>query len=154
MQKLKSLQRTRVLLRALILLSIALCLTSSMQAQRRDFAGSYKLSDIEKSGDSYSLTLTVTIHNALGDDIHDGSIALYSTLGPGAVPVDTFDVIKLLPSYKSVTVSKQFTIPESEYDRWSRGENPNLKFLLPDDGNTLVVDIDLSRQIPPAAIAE
>lgn len=148
-------QRNRALARCLVLLSLALCLTLSMQAQRRDFAASYKLSDIVKSGNSVSLTLTLTIHNSLGGDIHDGGIALYSTLGPNAVPVDTFDIIKLLPSYKNVTVSQQFTISATEYERWSRGENPNLKFLLPDDsGGTLFVDIDLSRQIPPAAVAE
>jgi hypothetical protein len=137
MQKLKNLQRRCAFARSLGLLSLALCLTLSSQAQRRDFGASYRLSDIAEGSDSVSLTLTLTIHNSSGADIENSG------------------VIKLFPSYKSVTVSQQFTISKSEYERWSRGENPNLKFLLPDgNGGTKFVDIDLGREVPPAAVAE
>jgi|SRR5271154_5685390 len=156
MKMLNCLQRTCALARSLsLLLSLALCLTLSSQAQRRDFAAIYRLSDIVEDGNSVSLTLTLTIHNSSGADIQNGGIALFSSLGPHAEPVDAFNIIKLFPSYKSVTVSQQFTISKSEYERWSRGENPNLQFLMPDgNGGTQFVGIDLSREIPPAAVAE
>ena len=139
----------------LALLCGALSLPQAAQAQRRDFAATYRVSNITEETDKVTLTLSLTIHNSSGADIRYGGVALYSSLGPRSRPVDAFDVIKLFPNHKEATLSRQFTIPKGEYERWARGENPNLQFFLPDgNGGTRVVPIDLSRVIDHAAPSE
>lgn len=123
-------------------LSLALC-PASAQAQRRYFPATYRLSNITEATDTVTLTLSLTIFNFSGGDIHNGGVVLYSSDGPRSKPVDAFNLIKLFPSDKDVTVSAEFTVPKAEYERWSRGENPNLQFLMPDgSGGTRTVPID------------
>jgi len=118
------------------------------RAQRRDFAGSYRISDVSQDGGKVSLTLSLTLHNFSGGEIQNGGVVLLGESTRPPSPVAAFPLIKDFPSYRDVTVSHGFTISAAEYARWAKGENPLLDFLKPDGkGGTVMVPIDLRRVV-------
>jgi hypothetical protein len=135
-------------------LSLAAAASTSAFAQRRDFNGSYKVTNVSDQGSEVELTLVLKLHNSSGKEIKNGGIVLYDA-EPRPSAVGAFDVIQLLPRDASVTVSQNFAISKSEYAHWQWGVNPQLDFLIPDGkGGTIFERIDLSRETASAKTAE
>ena len=136
------------------LVALALLLgPPSTHAQRRDFAASYQLTNIEEAGSSVSLTITLKLFNYSGAEIRNGAVVLCDSSGdlqPNRKAIDAFDLIESLPAYRATTLRHRFTVPSSEYARWKQGGEPELVFLKPDsEGNAHEVHIDLRREPAP-----
>jgi hypothetical protein len=147
----------------LTFLSLAFFMTLSSQAQRRDFAASYQLSNIVESGDQVSVTVTLKLFNYSGGEIRNGAVVLKDSRAnvmSGRESADSnllgaFNLIPSLPAYQETTLRHRFSIPASEYALWNQGREPELVFLKPDaEGNAQSVHIDLRRDFAPAKVTQ
>jgi hypothetical protein len=140
--------------RYLFLPLFTLLLAASASAQRHDFTATYKIANVNEMQDKVDLTLVLTLHNATGKDVRDSAIVLYSS-DPAPVSVGAFDLVKLVPANRSVTVSQTFTVSKSDYQHLQWGMHPHLDFLTPDgNGGTLKQPLDLIRQNPSPKTAQ
>ena len=141
--------------RYLILPILTLLLAAPLaSAQRHDFTATYKIANVNEMQDKVELTLVLTLHNATGKDVRDSAIVLYSS-DPAPITVGAFDLVKLVPANRNITVSQSFTISKSDYEHLLWGMHPHLDFLTPDgNGGTLKQPLDLIRQIPSPKTAQ
>ena len=138
----------------ILLLALAVAFAQAAHAQRRDFTGSYAISHVHPQGDQVTLTLTLTVHNYSGVDLHNAGVILAAP-GLQPTPIAAFPLIKDFPFHTDITVRQTVTIPATEYARWTTGQNPNLEFLKPDGHQgTIYEPIDLRREITPTPAAE
>jgi len=146
--------QTRILRLAQILCFAALvaCLGQVSSAEYRgNFFGAYQFFGVTHSGNNVNLTLYVTLHNNSGQEVKGSGVVLYNS-APVPSPVGAFNEIKSLPSPGKVTISQQFTVSETLYNRWKQGQQPNLEMLLPDGkGGSYTERIDLTPGPSPAA---
>ena len=130
-----------------------------LSAQRRDFTGSYAISHVHSDGDDVTLTLTLTVHNYTGADLHNAGVILavpnHATPESQPTPIAAFPLIKDFPFHTDTTIRQTVTISATEYARWTSGQNPHLEFLKPDGHQgTTYEPIDLRREITPTSAAE
>ncbi len=148
---------SRTLWRLLCALCIPVTLLSIAQAASEDsaraFFGSYQLSNIVKAGDNVDVTLALTIHNPGINDVKGGIVVVMDTQ-PQHIFLGSFAAIKSLPHSGQVTVTKTFTIPASEYLRWTSGHDPVLQFLVPSGAGTSIEGIQAHRTTMPGAVID
>jgi hypothetical protein len=132
-----------------LFLALILCANLAAVAQRINFPATYLITHVSTLDQQVQLTLTLTIHNFSGKDIQDCGIVLYGSSN-GAEPIGTFDLVKLFPTYKDITVSHQFSLSQAEYSSWQHGVHPSLDILLSDGhGGTRIEAIDARLDTRP-----
>jgi hypothetical protein len=122
------------------------CLVPAIAAERgRSFAGTYQLSSVTKSEDSVQVTVTVSLRNFSGADIHGGSVILFDSSANPSV-LGKFSSIKLFENSHVLKISHVFSIPNEEYVLWLKGRNPVLRFQLPETTDPAMAEaIDLQQ---------
>jgi len=134
--------------RLVLLATIGILASALAGAQRREFSATYSVSHVAEAETGIELTLTLTMHNFSGRNVENCGIVL-NTSGPLPEPIGNFDLVKLLPSYRQITVRHRFTVPKAEYARWQQGVAPALEMLLPEgDGGARVEAIHVLRDSP------
>ena len=118
--------------------------TILLNAQLREFAGSYSVSNVSKSDQDVTLTLTVKLQNFTGSEIDNSTAVLY-TSGVRNNAIGAFPVIKSFPNNKTAVVSETFTIPASEWALWHTGVKPTIMFLRPMEDGTHFERVDLQK---------
>jgi hypothetical protein len=134
----------RTLRRVLCALCIPAAILGIVQSASGDatraFTGSYQLSNIVEAGSSVDVTMTLVLHNPGTSDVKGGIVVLMDTQ-PHHLFLGSFGTIKSLPHLGQVTVTKSFTIPAEEYERWKTGNDPTFQFLVPSSAGTNVEGI-------------
>jgi hypothetical protein len=138
--------------RVLCALSIPVLILGLFQTASADsaraFFGSYRLSNISKVGDNVDVTLSLTIHNPGVSDVRGGIVVVKDTQ-PHHSLIGSFAPIQSLPHSGQLTVTKTFTIPAAEYQRWKTGHDPMLEFLVPNGEGTSIEGIQAHRTTMP-----
>jgi hypothetical protein len=90
----------------------------------RDFSGFYTLTKVSQQGDQVRVTLTLQLFNYSDADAKQAVVRLQENAGMELA--GTFKPIPLLRDRQEAKVSRQFTVPRSEYERWQQGTQPTL----------------------------
>lgn len=112
----------------------------------RDFAGTYSISNVSQSGDSYTLTFSAKVFNYSGEDVSNATISLQDSVLPGQMYA-TFQGISI-SNKGSATVSSSVLIPAREYQNWQQGASPRLTVQFIDlDGNNRLEAVELTQEV-------
>jgi hypothetical protein len=132
-------------------LAVALALTAFAK-DTRNFAGSYRMTEVAKQAGNVQVRLSLRVINYSGADVSNASISLKSSLPhPGSdlhspqagaqmrrpAPLDPESAWeKKQPTFNGVTLhfnehkivpplEAVFTVPAREYEQWMKGARPN-----------------------------
>jgi hypothetical protein len=90
-----------------------------MARDGRDFAGTYRMTDVQEQGDMVHLTLHLRLYNNSDSDIKGAIVILRD--GPTGVALrGNFPTVKVWPKSHEVRLSQEFTVPKREYEDWLR----------------------------------
>jgi hypothetical protein len=125
------------------------CLVPAIAAERgRSFAATYQLSNVTQSDESVRVTVTLSLRNFSGADIHGGNVVLFNS-SANPIVLGKFSSIKLFENTQVLKISQVFTIPAEEYTLWQSGRDPVLRFELPETSDPRMAEgIDLQRVTP------
>lgn len=125
---------------------VVLALASSAFASGgRDFAGYYAINHAQQVGDNVTLTLTLQIFNHSDADIKNATVALHHAQDTAVQ--GSYAVIKSFPDQRDVRLSREFTVPVRDFERWKMGTPPILTVRYKDaHGTTWTKSIQLSRR--------
>jgi hypothetical protein len=115
----------------------------AVAAGGRDFAGFFKLNNINNTADPVTLTLTMRVFNYSGSDVTNATITLLGSV----VPNQSYGrfVGVAIATGQSVTLSSRFSIPQREYQLWQKGQSPNMMAQFTDSaGNPARCKIELA----------
>jgi hypothetical protein len=97
---------------------------SAVAKDGRDFSGFYTLTKVSEQGDQMRVTLTLQLFNYSDTDVKQAVVTLRENTGMDLA--GAFKPITLLRDRQEVKVSRQFTVPRTEYERWQQGTQPTL----------------------------
>ncbi len=108
---------------ALALLALV-CAMPAIAANGRDFAGLYQYRKLGDVDNQTQVTLSVRLFNYSGADVSGAVVTLEDGLLPGQGYGSIASVT--IDDGGATSLSGNFTIPESEYQRWQTGVLPRL----------------------------
>jgi hypothetical protein len=119
---------------ALVLAGLALA--GMARANSRDFTCSYRVSDVNVSGDTASLTLTLRLINHSTVDISNATVVLRDSI----IPSRNFGMIPNVnvPAGQAAQLSGTFQVPQREYQIWQQGKQPILMIEYADAAGNMV----------------
>jgi hypothetical protein len=109
---------------ARLLAILLLAGVSAVAKDGRDFSGFYTLTKVSEQGDQMRVTLTLQLFNYSDTDVKQAVVTLRENTGMDLA--GAFKPITLLRDRQEVKVSRQFTVPRTEYERWQQGTQPTL----------------------------
>jgi hypothetical protein len=129
-------RRSRLL--QLLLLAVLLFTPLDAHAQPPALTALYAVSDVTPNNDEVSLILTIGLRNDGEQPLLNAHLLLENADVPDdAVDVDpdlvfgSFDPFDLDPR-GALRVSRRFTLPAHEYDRWLQGNHPCIRLVFDD----------------------
>jgi hypothetical protein len=109
---------------ARLLAILLLATVSAIAKDGREFSGFYTLTHVSDDGDQVRVTLTLQLFNYSDADVKQAVVTLRDNTGMDLA--GAFKPITLLRDRQETKVSRQFTVPRSEYERWQQGTQPTL----------------------------